>query len=159
MVVLGVADFLYQKYDYEKNLRMTKQEVKDETKQYEGNMEIKGRQRSLMRASARRRMMDAVPEATVVVTNPTYIAVALRYQSMAVDAAPVVVAKGKHKIAARIIAIAKEHGVPVIQNKLLARSLYETTEVGLEIPVAFYQIVAEVLAQVYRMKKGKVAFA
>jgi len=104
-------------------------------------------------------MMEAVPDATVVVTNPTHIAIALKYDGMSSEAAPIVVAKGKRKIAARIIEIAKEHGVPVIQNKPLAWSLFDTTEIGGEIPVAFYQIVAEVLAQVYRMKQGKVAFA
>lgn len=156
---LAIADFMYQKYDYEKGLRMSKQEVKDEAKQYEGSAEIKGRQRSMMRSTARKRMMDAVPDATVVVTNPTHIAIALRYDGMSSESAPTVVAKGKRKIAARIIAIAKEHGVPVIQNKPLAWSLFDTTEIGGEIPVAFYQIVAEVLAQVYRMKQGNVAFA
>ncbi|MCF7800560.1 MAG: flagellar biosynthesis protein FlhB [Candidatus Marinimicrobia bacterium] len=159
LAVLAVADFLYQKYDYQKNLRMTKQEVKDETKQYEGSGETKGKMRSMMRASARRRMMDAVPEAAVVVTNPTHIAIALSYQSITTEGAPIVVAKGKRKIAQRIIAIANEHNIPVIQNKPLARHLFVTTEVGGEIPVEFYQIVAEVLAQVYRMKQGKVNFA
>lgn len=159
LALLAVADFIYQKYDYQKNLRMTKQEVKDETKQYEGSGETKSRMRSMMRASARKRMMDAVPEATVVVTNPTHIAIALQYQSMTVESAPIVVAKGKRKIAQRIILLAREHDVPVIQNKPLAWSLFDSTEVGGEIPVELYQIVAEVLAQVYRMKQGQVAFA
>jgi len=159
IAIMAVADFIYQKYEYEKSLKMSKQEVKDEAKQYEGSNEIKSRQRAMMRSSARKRMMEAVPDATVVVTNPTHIAIALKYDGMSSEAAPIVVAKGKRKIAARIIEIAKEHGVPVIQNKPLAWSLFDTTEIGGEIPVAFYQIVAEVLAQVYRMKQGKVAFA
>lgn len=159
MAFLAVADYAYQKYDHEKNLRMTKQEVKDESKQYEGSPEVKGRQKSLMRSAARRRMMDDVPSATVVVTNPTHIAVALRYQSMHEQVAPKVVAKGKRKIAEKIKSIAREYEVPVIENKPLARSLFETTDVGMEIPGELYQLVAEVLAQVYQMKQGRVSFA
>jgi len=152
LIVLAVADYLYQKWNYEKNLRMTKQEVKDETKQYE-NPELRGRIRSVQRQMARRRMMAAVPKATVVVTNPTLIAVALRYSMQDKYSAPVVIAKGIRKIAERIREIAQENDVPIIENKPLARSLYDTMEVGQEIPEVLYQAVAEILAQVFKMKQ------
>jgi flagellar biosynthetic protein FlhB len=152
LIVLAAADFLYQKWNYEKNLRMTKQEVKDEAKQYE-NPEIKGRIRSIQRQLARKRMMAAVPKATVVVTNPTFIAVALKYSMQDKYGAPVVVAKGIRKIAERIREIAQQNRVPIIENKPLARSLYDSLEVGQEIPEAFYQAVAEILAQVFKMKQ------
>ncbi len=152
LIVLAVADYMYQKWNYEKNLRMTKQEVKDETKQYE-NPEIKGRIRSVQRQMARRRMMAAVPKATVVVTNPTFIAVALRYSMQDKYSAPVVIAKGIRKIAERIREIAQQNDVPIIENKPLARSLYDTMEVGQEIPEVLYHAVAEILAQVFKMKQ------
>jgi len=152
LIVLAAADYLYQKWSYEKNLRMTKQEVKDETKQYE-NPELKGRIRSVQRQIARRRMMAAVPKATVVVTNPTLIAVALRYSMQDKYGAPVVIAKGIRKIAERIREITRQNAVPIIENKPLARSLYDTMEVGQEIPEALYHAVAEILAQVFKMKQ------
>lgn len=151
LLFMAGADFAYQRWQYRKNLRMTKQEIKDEAKEYE-NPEIKGRIRSVQRQLARRRMMAAVPSATVVVTNPTFIAVALKYEPKTKSDAPVVVAKGKRKIAEKIKAIAQEHGIPIIENKPLARSLYDSVEVGMEIPIAFYQAVAEILVQVYKMK-------
>jgi flagellar biosynthetic protein FlhB len=155
MVVLAAADYIYQRWNYEKNLRMTKQEVKDEFKQYE-NPEIKGRIRSVQRQVARRRMMAAVPTATVVVTNPTHIAVALKYEPKKRSDAPVIVAMGQRKVAEKIKEIARQHGVPVIENKPLARSLFESLRVGMQIPMVYYQAVAEIFAQVYRMKKMKI---
>ncbi len=154
LIVLGIVDFIYQKWEYEKNLRMTKQEVKEESKQYE-NPEIKGRIRSIQKRMARRRMMSAVPDATVVVTNPTFIAVAIKYNLGDKLRAPVIVAKGKRKIAEKIKSIAEKHTVPIIENKPLARGLYENLEVGYEIPEIFYQAVAEILAQVYSMKQAQ----
>ncbi len=152
LLFIAVADFTYQKWQYQKNLRMTKQEVKDEIREYE-NPEIKGRIRSIQRSLARRRMMAAVPSATVVVTNPTFIAVALKYEPKKKSDAPIVVAKGKRKIAEKIKAIAIEYNVPVIENKPLARSLYDSLDVGMEIPAIYYQAVAEILVQVYKMKR------
>ncbi len=154
LLILALADYAYQKYEYEKKLKMTKQEVKDEQKQYEGNQEIKARIRSIQRQTARKRMLAAVPDATVVVTNPTHIAVALKYKPLNNTDAPIVVAKGKRKIAEKIKAIARENQVPVIENKMLARTLFDVTEVGMEIPVALYQAVAEILAQVYQMNQN-----
>jgi flagellar biosynthetic protein FlhB len=153
LIFLGIADYAYQRWEYEKSLKMSKQEIKDEQKQHEGNPEIKGRIRSIQRQLARKRMMAAVPDATVVVTNPTEIAVALKYAPVNKSDAPVVVAKGQRKIAVRIKAIAREHGVPVIENRPLARTLHETTEVGMEIPEVLYQAVAELLVQVYQMNQ------
>ncbi|RKY62150.1 MAG: flagellar biosynthesis protein FlhB [Candidatus Neomarinimicrobiota bacterium] len=153
MIILGIADYFYQRWNYEKNLKMTKQEVKDEMKEQE-NPEIKGRIKSAQRQLARRRMMAAVPTATVVVTNPTHIAVALKYEFKNKTDAPEVVAKGQRKVAERIKEIARENGVPVIENKPLARTLFESLEIGMQIPAVFYQAVAEILAQVYKMKRG-----
>ena len=153
MIILGVADYIYQRWSYEKKLKMTKQEVKDEMKQQE-NPELKGRIKSVQRQLARRRMMAAIPSATVVVTNPTHIAVALKYEPKEKTDAPKIVAKGQRKIAERIKAIARENNVPVIENKPLARTLFETLEVGMQIPAVFYQAVAEILAQIYKMKRN-----
>lgn len=159
LLVLAVADFAYQRYDNEKNLKMSKQEVKDESKQYEGNPEVKGRIRSMQQQAARSRMLAVVPEATVVVTNPTHIAIALKYDPQEKSDAPKVIAKGKRKLAQKIKAIAYQHQIPVIENKPLARSLYETTEAGMEIPIIFYEAVAEILAEVYRMNAKKAPVA
>jgi flagellar biosynthetic protein FlhB len=155
LLIMAAADFGFQKYQHKKKMKMSKEEVKEESKQYEGNPIIKGAIKSKQRQLARLRMMKAVPEATVVVTNPTHIAIALKYEPASKSDAPKVVAKGKLKVAERIKQIARENGVPVIENKPLARGLYEACEVGMEIPVAFYQAVAEVLTQVYQMNKNK----
>ncbi len=156
LLVMAAADYAYQKYEYEKSLKMSKQEIKEETKQYDGNPQIKSAIRSKQMQMARMRMMKEVPEATVVVTNPTHIAIALKYEPKSKKDAPIVVAKGKLKLAERIKEIARAHGVPVIENKPLARGLYDACEVGTEIPVAFYQAVAEVLSQVYQMNQKKI---
>lgn len=155
LLLLGLADFGYQLYQNDKKLKMSKQEVKDERKQYEGNPEIKGRMRSIQRQLSRSRMMSDVPDATVVVTNPTYIAIAIKYEPKEKHDAPTIVAKGKRKVAERIREIAKENNIPIIENKPLARGLYEFLDIGMQIPFEFYQAVAEVLAKVYSMRKKR----
>lgn len=148
--VVAFFDFLYQRWDYESNLKMTKQEVKDEYKMTEGNPEIKGRIRRIQRQMAMSRMMQSVPEADVVVRNPTHFAVALKYDPEK-HAAPVVLAKGQDYLALRIVRTAEEHGVSVIENRPLARALYAASEVEREIPAEFYGAVAELLVYIYRM--------
>ncbi|MFV0243059.1 MAG: flagellar biosynthesis protein FlhB [Lacrimispora sphenoides] len=152
LIFLAVAgfDFFYQRWDYERQIRMSKQELKEEFKQTEGNPEIKGRIRSLQRERARSRMMQSVPEADVIIRNPTHFAVALRYD-IEKDNAPVLVAKGQDELALRIVAIGEEHGVYVIENKPLARGIFAATQVGSEIPSEYYGMVAEILVYVYRM--------
>ncbi len=148
-LVLAIADYAFQLWQHEKQLRMTRQEVKKEVKESEGDQVIKMRRRTIGRQMARRRMLLAVSEADVVVTNPTQIAVALKYEPD-VAAAPTVVALGERKVAHRIRELANEAGVPVIENKPLARALLATAEVGRPIPVELFLAVAEVLAFVYR---------
>jgi flagellar biosynthesis protein FlhB len=156
IAVLAIFDFVYQKWEFERKLRMTKQELKDEYKQTEGDPIIKSRIRSIQREMARRRMMEEVPKADVVITNPEHLAVALRYEGQKM-AAPRVVAKGADRIALRIKELARDKGVPVVENRNLAQNLYKL-ELGEEIPARFYQAVAEILAYVYRLKgkQGKV---
>ncbi len=154
MIILAIIDFLFQRWQHEKELKMTKQEVKEEYKQTEGDPQVKARIRSLQREAAKKRMMAEVPEADVVITNPTHLAVALKYDGLTMEA-PQVVAKGAGLVAEKIKEIAREHGVPVIENKPLAQSLYKSVEVGQTIPETLYKAVAEVLAFVYRLK-GKV---
>ncbi len=150
LVLLAVADFTYSKWQYKKDLRMTKQEVKDEYKNREGDPKVKARIRAVQREMARKRMMEAVPEATVVITNPTHLAIALKYDEGL--PAPRVVAKGAGYVAQKIKAIAKENDVPLVENKPLARAMFKSTEIGDFIPVELYQAVAEILAYVYRLK-------
>ena len=156
LLVIGVADYAYQKYDHTKNLKMTKQEVKEEAKQYEGNAEVKGKIRQAQRQASRARMMQVVPDATVVITNPTFIAIAIKYEPLSKSDAPRVLAKGKRKLAQKIKDIALANGIPIIENKPLARSLYDFAEPGSEIPGFFYEAIAEILAEVYRMNKSKI---
>lgn len=151
LLVLGILDYFYQRYKFEKNLRMTKQEVKDEMRQAEGDPRVKARLKSLMRQLASRRMMAAVPQADVVVTNPTRLAVALKYDS-ATMIAPQVVAKGRGFVALKIIALAQEAGVPRVENRELARGLFRSVEVGGTIPTSLYRAAAEVLAYIYSLK-------
>jgi len=153
LLVLAAIDYAYQKYEFEKNLRMTKQELKEEMKQLEGDPLIKARVRSIQRQMAMERMMAEVPEADVVVTNPTHLAVALRYDT-SMDSAPRVVAKGARLLAERIRSIAGEHNVPIVENKPLARSLYRACEVGDIVPASLYDAVAEVLAYVYGLRRS-----
>nr|PZN67407.1 MAG: flagellar biosynthesis protein FlhB [Sphaerobacter thermophilus] len=149
--ILALADYAFQRWEYERRLRMTRQELREELRQTEGNPELKSRIRQLQRQLARGRMMHAVPKATVVVTNPTHLAVAIRYE-MRTMPAPVVVAKGSGLTAERIKQIAREHAVPVVENKPLAQALYRMADVGAEIPVALYEAVADVIAYVYRLR-------
>ena len=149
-VIISAFDYFYQWWDYEKQLKMSKQEVKEEYKQTEGNPQIKGKIRELQRRMAMSRMMQSVPEADVVLRNPTHFAVALRYDNQK-DAAPIVVAKGQDEVALRIIKIAEENGVQVIENKAVARALFVMTEVSDMIPEEFYGTVAEILVYVYKL--------
>ncbi|MBA4698874.1 MAG: flagellar biosynthesis protein FlhB [Ruminococcus sp.] len=150
--VIALFDYLFQRWDYERKIRMSKQEVKEEFKQTEGNPEIKGRIRDLQRQRARMRMMQAVPAADVIIRNPTHFAVALSYDTDK-NNAPIVVAKGQNELALRIVRIGEEHNVAVIEDKPLARGLYAQTEVNHEIPMEYYGAVAEVLVFVYKMNK------
>ena len=147
--IVAFFDYLYQRWDYENNLKMTKQEVKDEYKNTEGNPEIKGRIRSVQRQMALSRMMQKVPEADVIVRNPTHFAVALKYDPDKYGA-PVVLAKGQDELALRIVRVGEEHGVYVIENRPLARALYASCELDREIPAEFYGAVAEILVYIYR---------
>jgi flagellar biosynthetic protein FlhB len=153
LLVFGLAEGFRQRARYEKNLRMTKQEVRQEMKDSDGDPHIKGRIRRLRRALLRRRMMQDVPTATAVIVNPTHYAVAIRYEPQTM-ASPRVVAKGRNFIAARIRQLAVENSVMIVENPPLARALYGSVEVGGEIPPDFYRAVAEVLAYVYRMTGG-----
>lgn len=151
LAIIAVFDFLFQWWNYEKELRMTKQEVKDEYKLIEGDPQIKGRIRQKQRQMSAMRMMQQVPSADVVITNPTHFAVALTYEE-GEAAAPVVVAKGQDYLALKIKSVAAENGVEMVENRALARSLYMTCDVGSEIPAEFYQAVADILVYVYRQK-------
>jgi flagellar biosynthetic protein FlhB len=151
MAAVAIADYFYQKWQFEEKLKMTKQEVKEEHKQTDGNPQIKSRIRALQYEAAKKRMMAEVPKADVIVTNPTHIAVAISYNPMSMRA-PKVVAKGAGVIAQNIKEIAAKAQVPIIENKELARNLYKTVDIGKEIPGDLYKAVAEILAYVFRMK-------
>lgn len=150
--VVATADYLIKRYQLRQTLRMTKQEVKEEHKMLEGNPEIKGRVRRLQREMARRRMLAAVPKATVVITNPTHFAIALEYKRDAM-AAPRVLAKGADHLAQRIKDVARQHGIPTVENVALARALYAHAEVDEVIPANLFEAVAEVLAYLVRLKQ------
>lgn len=152
LVVLAIFDYMYQKYDFEKNLRMSKQDIKDEYKKTEGDPLIKSKIREKQRRMAMQRMMQEVPKADVVVTNPTHFAVAIQYDPKEMDA-PRVIAKGQDYIALKIKELARKHDVITMENKPLARALYSQVEIGQAIPHDLFQAVAEVLAYVYRVKK------
>jgi len=151
IAVVAGADFLYQRYEWERSLRMTRQEVKEEHRDAEGDPMIKSRVRSVQRDMMRKRMMAAVPKADVVVTNPTHLAVALKYDTARMSA-PIVVAKGAGHLAERIRAVARQHGVIVVENKFVARTLYKLVDIGREIPADLYRAVAEILAFVFRAR-------
>jgi len=151
LIILAILDYIYQKWEFEKNLKMSKQEIKDEFKQTEGNPLVKSRIKRLQRDAARKRMMASVPEADVVITNPTHLAVALRYDPKSLSA-PKVVAKGAGFIAENIKEIARKNNVPIVDNKPLARVLYKSVDVDETIPTNLYRAVAEVLAFIYNMK-------
>jgi flagellar biosynthetic protein FlhB len=151
MIVLAVLDYIYQRWQYEQDLKMTKQEVKDEFKQSQGDPKVKARIRGVQLEMARRRMMEAVPEADVVITNPTHLAIALKFNAHEMIA-PRVVAKGAGFVAQRIREIAEENRIPLVEEKPLAQALYKMVEIGDYIPAELYRAVAEVLAYVYRLK-------
>lgn len=150
-MVIAFLDYAYQKHKFKEDMKMTKQEVKDEYKNTEGNPEIKGRQRQRMQEASRRRMMQDVPKADVIITNPTHLSVALKYDPNE-SKAPVVLAKGEDHLALKIREVAKENHIEIVENKPLARMLYANVDIGQEIPPELYQAVAEVLALVYDMK-------
>jgi len=154
LLVVSIGDYYFSRYEYEQSIKMTKQEVKEEFKEIEGNPEIKRRQRQIMMQYAMHRMMQEVPEASVVITNPTHFACALRYDPEK-DFAPVLVAKGVDSVALRIIDIARENDVPIVRNPKLAREIYYTTELGDVIPEKLYKAVAEVLAYVFTLREKR----
>ena len=151
MSVIAGADYLFQRYKHNQKLRMSRQEIKDEMRQSEGDPMVKARLRQLRQERARQRMMAAVPGADVVVTNPTHFAVALRYEGE-VMSAPVVVAKGVDFIAQKIREVAKENDVPIVENRPLARALYDTVDIDQEVPPDHYKAVAEVIGYVMRLR-------
>lgn len=153
-IVLAAVDYIYQRFKFSRDMRMTKQEIKDEYKQQEGDPQIKGKIRQKMQEASRRRMMQSLPQADVVITNPTHYAVAIKYDPEVADA-PIVLAKGEDYLAGKIKEIAKENNIEIVENKPLARMLYANVEVGQAVPPELYQAVAEVLAFVYHLQ-GKV---
>ena len=153
-MILAMADFAYQKYKFHKDMKMTKQEVKEEYKNQEGNPEIKGKIRQKMREVSQRRMMQSLPQADVVITNPTHYAVAIKYDQEEAPA-PIVIAKGEDYLAQKIKEVARENDIEIVENKPLARMLYANVDIGAQIPPELYQAVAEVLAFVYHAK-GKI---
>src|SRR5699024_2895724 len=152
LLLLSVLDYLYQRYDYEKNMRMSKQDIKDEYKNMEGDPLIKSKIKERQQQMATRRMMAEVPQADVVITNPTHYAIAIKYDENKADA-PLILAKGVDFTAQKIRETAKEHGVVIVEDKPLARSLYDAVEIGDVIPEQFFQAVAEILAYVYQLEK------
>ena len=158
MIILVIIDYSFQKWDFEKRLRMSKKELKDEMKRLEGDPLIKSRIRSIQVQMARKRMMQDVPDADVVITNPTHLAVALKYDPSAMSA-PKILAKGARKIAEKIKELATKHNIPIVENKELAQSLYALVDIGDEVPPDLYQAVAEVLAYIYKLKGKSNAFA
>lgn len=156
-LLIALADFVYQKHKFNEDMKMTKQEVKDEYKNIEGNPEIKGKQKQRMREASMRRMMSDLKEADVVITNPTHLAVALRYDPDRGDKAPVVVAKGEDFLAQKIKDQAKEYNIEIVENKPLARMLYANVDLGAQIPRELYQAVAEVLASLQKMSAARAA--
>ena len=153
-LLIGFADLLYQKFKFKKDMRMSKQEVKDEYKQSEGDPKVKSQIKSKMREVSQRRMMQQLPKADVVITNPTHLAAALQYDK-SISEAPILIAKGADYLAQKIKDIAKENNIVIVENKPLARMLYYNVELGAEIPPELYQMAAEVLAYVYGLKNPK----
>jgi flagellar biosynthetic protein FlhB len=154
MLVLAIIDLIYQRYNHEKQLKMSHQEIKDEMKQSEGDPQVKARIHRKMMENTFKRMMASVPEADVVVANPTHFAIALKYDA-AISDAPIVIAKGQRLIAKRIKELAKEAGIPIVEDKPLARALFKTVEVGEQVPPALFRAVAKLLGYIYRMKNKK----
>lgn len=154
MVLIAAADLIYSRWSYNENMKMTKDEVKDERKQAEGDPKIKAKQRQKMMEVMRQRMLADVPKADVIITNPTHIACALRYDPM-VSPAPILLAKGLDHLAEKIKEIARENHIPIRENKPLARALYKSVEVGASIPLELYQAVATVLAQLDKFRRNR----
>jgi len=152
LLILAILDWAYQRWEYKQDLRMTKEEIKEEMKQMEGDPKLRSKRRQIQMNIAMQRMMQAVPEADVVVTNPTHVAVAIQYESDTMPA-PKVVAKGADRLALRIREIAALHGVPIVEKRSLARTLYQLVEVGKDVPERLFKSVAEVLAYVYQLNK------
>lgn len=152
LLFISILDYLYQKYDYEKNLKMSKQDLKDEHKNIEGDPIVKSRIKQQQREMAMRRMMQEIPDADVIITNPTHYAIAIKYKDGDMEA-PLVVAKGVDFVAQKIKMIAKEHDIMTVENRPLARSLYDQVEIGEAIPEEFFKVVAEILAYVYRIQR------
>ena len=155
MTLIAAADFLYQWWEHQRNLKMSLQDIRDEHKDSEGDPHVKARIRKLRQERANTRMLAQIPRATVVVTNPTHFAVALRYAPEENMNAPIVVAKGADLIAQRIREVAKEHKVPLVENPPLARALYASAEVDQEIPLEQFKAVAEVISYVMRVKRPR----
>lgn len=153
LLLIGILDYAWQRWQFERSIRMSKQELKDEFKREEGDPQIKGRLRKMQRANAQRKMFREVAKATVIVTNPTHLAVAIQYEAGKMTA-PKVIAKGAGHVAQRIIQLARQHGVTILERKPLAQALFKTVKVDREIPLALYLVVAELLAHVYRLKGG-----
>ncbi|OCT13801.1 flagellar biosynthesis protein FlhB [Paenibacillus pectinilyticus] len=151
LIVLAIFDYIYQKYEYEKSLKMSKQDIKDEYKKSEGDPLIKGKIRAKQRQMAMQRMMQEVPKADVIITNPTHFAVALKYDSINMQA-PTVIAKGADYMALKIKEVAKQNNIMTMENKPLARAIFAQVEIGEAIPAELFQAVAEVLAYVYKIK-------
>jgi len=154
LLVIGMADTIYQKWKYIQDMKMTRQEVKEERKEIEGSPELKRRVRRIQFEMAAKRMLQEVPKATVVLVNPTHVAVALRYEPKTMDA-PVMVAKGADHLSEKIREIARAYGVPIVRKPELARTIYSTVELGSAIPQTLYVAVAEVLAMIYRLRRRK----
>ncbi len=154
LVVLAILDFYYQRWQYKHDMRMSKTDVKEEQKQSEGDPQVKSAIRSLQQQRARQRMVQKVADADVVITNPTHLAVALKYDPEAM-VAPIVLAKGARLMAKRIREEAAQHGVPILENKPLARSLYKLCDVGREVPIELFHAVAEVFAYIYQLRNRK----
>ncbi len=152
-LLVGAVDYFYQRYKFHDDMKMTKQEIKEEYKNSEGNPEIKGKIRNKMHEASRRRMMQSLPSADVVITNPTHFAVAIKYDAE-VSRAPIVIAKGEDFLAQRIKDGAKEYHIEIVENKPLARMLFYNVDIGAEVPAELYQAVAEVLAYVYSLKNS-----
>ncbi|MCC6138513.1 MAG: flagellar biosynthesis protein FlhB [Bdellovibrionaceae bacterium] len=155
LIVIAAADYFFQRYQMEEQMKMTKQEIRDEAKTREGDPLIKARIRRVQKEVAQRRMMADVPKADVIITNPTHLAIALKY-SPEKYAAPIMIAKGQDHVALRMREIAKEHNIPIVENKPLARAMYKTMEIGHVIPRDLFAAVAEVLAYVFKLKRRRI---
>lgn len=152
LILIAILDYIYEKYEYEKTLKMSKQDIKDEHKNAEGDPQVKSKIKQRQREMAMRRMMQEIPSADVVITNPTHYAIALKYDEQNMDA-PKVIAKGTDFVAQKIKLIAKEHDVVMVENRPLARAMYDKVEIGDFVPEEFFKAVAEILAYVYRIKR------